>query len=239
MAAAARVKKPDPKTVSGSNTSRFYLLVGGLVVVGAGALFWLTQSRKDVSIPANVTVLAADTAGFRGYFKGSESAPVEISEYADYQCPACQYFATVQLPSIRRELIETGLVRWRFRDFPLDGAHPHARLAAHSAACANDQGKFWEQHDGIFDTHANWSGASSAGAVFRNVAKEIGLDLGEYDDCMSSTRYAGRIEASLLEGTRVGVSSTPTFLIGGRLYPGAMTSDSMASLVRALTAQPQ
>ena len=75
------------------------------------------------AFPANVTVQPSDTAGFRGYVKGSESAPVEITEYADYQCPFCQTFATLQMPTIEERLIRTGRLRWRYRDFPLQ-QHP-------------------------------------------------------------------------------------------------------------------
>ena len=112
-----------------------------------GVARWATCSpgRATVSIPANVTVQVADTSGFRGYVKGSADAPVEITEYADYQCPFCQTFATLQMPTIEERLIKTGRLRWRYRDFPLQ-QHPFARLAAHSAACADEQGKYWEQH---------------------------------------------------------------------------------------------
>jgi protein-disulfide isomerase len=233
MAATPRVKQPPPTASAGSSPRRFYALVGGLLLAGGGLLYFLVRQPKDVSIPANVTILAADTAGFRGYVLGSDSAQLEVAEYADYQCPACQQFAVVQFPAVRRTLIETGLVRWRFRDFPL-AQHPHARLAAHSAACAGDQGKYWEQQDQIFVTHPEWSVASSAGPIFRESARRLGLDLAAYDACMASAKYAGRIQASLEEGARLGVGSTPTFLIGSRLYPGQLSSDSLAALVKAL-----
>jgi protein-disulfide isomerase len=232
---ASRVKKSASPPPAPRGPGRFYAAIGLLAVAGAVVLFLLARGRGDVSIPANVTVLEADTAGFRGYVLGSESAPIEITEYADYQCPACQDFAVVQWPAVRRTLIETGLARWRFRDFPLDQIHRHARLAAHSAACANDQGRFWEQQDQIFETHPQWSVATNAGSHFRAAAERVGLDLAAYDECMASAKYAGRIEASLQEGIRLGVNSTPTFLVGGRLYPGRLSSDSLAALVRNLT----
>jgi len=232
---AANVKKGQKKAPAKSSGNPF-MLIAAVAIVGAGVLIYLVTRPKAVSIPANVAVLEADTAGFQGYFKGSDSAPVTITEYADYQCPACQYFATVQFPAVLKQLIETGLVRWRFRDFPLDQAHPHARLAAHSAACADDQGKFWEQQDAIFATHAQWNVATGSGAtqIFREAARQNGLDLAAYDACMGSAKYAGRIQASLEEGTKVGVGSTPTFLIGGRLYPGAISSDTLAAIARRL-----
>src|SRR5919202_869771 len=123
---------------------RFYAVLAGVAVLGLGVLGYLLARPATVSIPANVTIQPSDTAGFRGYVKGSPTAPVEIIEFADYQCPFCQTFATLQMPTIDERLIQTGRLRWRYRDFPLQ-QHPFSRLAAHSAACADEQGKFWQQ----------------------------------------------------------------------------------------------
>jgi len=128
-------------------------------------------------------------------------------------------------------------VRWRYRDFPLV-QHPHSRLAAHAAACANDQGKFWELHTLIYQRQPEWSVLGNATGAFRGYAQAAGLDVAKYDACMTSAKFAGRIQASLDEGTALGVGSTPTFLIGARLYPGDISSDSLRSLVRALASQP-
>lgn len=212
---------------------RFYGILAGVAVVGLGVLAYLLSRPRSVSLPANVTVQAADTAGFRGYLKGSESAPVEITEYADYQCPFCQTFATLQMPTIEERLIRTGRLRWRYRDFPLQ-QHQWARIAAHSAACADEQGKYWEQHDRIYEGQGEWSAARDAADHFREYAGAVGLDLGRYDECMDSGKYAGRIQGSYEEGARVGVQSTPTLLVGDRLYQGRIDSDAIARLVDSL-----
>ena len=211
---------------------RFYAILVGLAVLGLGALGFLMSRPRVTSIPANVTIQPSDTAGFRGYVKGSESAPVEITEYADYQCPFCQTFATLQMPSIEERLIRTGRLRWRYRDFPLQ-QHEFARLAAHSAACADEQGKYWEQHDRIYEGQGEWS-TGDADDHFRDYARAIGLDLARYDECMQSGKYAGRIQASVEEGAKGGVSSTPTLLVGGRLYQGRIDSDAIRRLVDSL-----
>jgi protein-disulfide isomerase len=211
---------------------RFYAILAGVAVVGIGVLVFLLTRPRSLSVPANVTVQASDTAGFRGYVKGTESAPVEITEYADYQCPFCQTFATLQMPTIDERLIRTGRVRWRYRDFPLQ-QHQYARLAAHSAACGEEQGKYWEQHDRIYQGQGEWAGGDAADR-FREYAQANGFDLGRYDDCMESGKYAGRIQASLEEGMRLGVASTPTLLVGDRLYQGRMDSDAIARLVDSL-----
>jgi protein-disulfide isomerase len=212
---------------------RFYAILIGVAVVGLGVLGVLLSRPKTVSIPANVTIQASDTAGFRGYIKGSADAPVEITEYADFQCPFCQTFATLQMPTIEERLIRTGRLRWRYRDFPLQ-QHSFSRLAAHSAACADEQGKYWEQHQRIYDGQAEWASQGDAGPTFRQYAQANGLDLNRYDACMKSGKYAGRIQASYEEGSRLGVTSTPTLLVGNRLYQGRLDSDAIRRLVDSL-----
>jgi protein-disulfide isomerase len=216
-----------------TGVKRFYAVLAALALVGLGVLGYLLLKPDTVSIPANVTVQASDTTGFRGYVKGSPDAPVEITEFADYQCPFCQTFATLQMPTLDERLIKTGRVRWRYRDFPLQ-QHPFARLAAHSAACADEQGKYWEQHQRIYEGQSEWAGARNAAPAFRNYAKAAGVDLNRYDACMKAGKYAGRIQASYNEGVQLGVSSTPTLLVGNRLYRGRFDSDAIIKLVDSL-----
>src|ERR687897_1142210 len=159
-----------------AGVKRFYIVFGVLAVLGLAVLGYLLMRPSTVSIPANVVVQPSDTSGFAGYVKGAATAPVEITEYADYQCPFCQTFATLQMPTIEERLIRTGRLRWRYRDFPLQ-QHQFARLASHSAACADEQGRYWEQHDRIYEGQAEWSVAGDAGDDFREYAQAIGLDL--------------------------------------------------------------
>lgn len=222
--------------MSGSaSPKRFYLLIGVLAVAGIAVLWYLSRSSSSPTIPVAVAVTEADTAGFRGYVLGSPEAPVEIIEYADYQCPACENFEMVEFPYVKQRLIETGRVRYVYRDFPLDQPHRWARLAAHAAACANDQGKFWEVHAGIYRTQREWSPSARAGGIFRSLAEQAGVEMGAYDECMNSLRYAGRIQGMLDSGVRLGVGSTPTFIIGGRMYPGVMAYDKIRALVDSLS----
>lgn len=221
--------------MAGTNAgmNRFYILLAVVAAIGLGALGYLVTRPSSASIPANVTIQTSDTSGFRGYIKGSPTATVEITEFADYQCPFCQTFATLQMPTIQERLIDTGRLRWRYRDFPLQ-QHSFARLAAHSAACADEQGKYWDQHARIYEGQQDWAGARDAGPLFRGYAKASGLDLGRYDSCMKAGKYAGRIQASYNEGVQLGVSSTPTLLVGNRLYNGRFDSDAITKLVDSL-----
>jgi len=212
---------------------RFYTLLLVLGVAGA-LLIGMLMRRKPVSIPANVAVQPSDTAGFRGYMLGKPDAPVEVTEYGDFQCPACAGFDMVQFPTVKERLIDGGRVRWRYRDFPLD-IHPNSRVAAHAAACADEQGKYWDAHRFIYEAQSDWSRSRNAADDLRGIVKSLGADMGKYDTCMESARYAGRIQASYDEALKTGVQSTPTFLIGGRLFPGALPYDEMKKMVDSLS----
>ena len=221
-----------------SNVGRFTLLIVGLLVAGGLLLWMLSRRSASPTIPVMVQVQPSDTAGFEGYVLGVDSAPVTIVEYADYQCPACQTFDMVEFPYVKDRLVATGKARFVFKDFPLDQPHRWARLAAHAAACTNEQNRFWEMKDEIFRTQPEWSFSNRAGSIFRDLAGGIGVDLQAYDACMQSLRYAGRIQATLDEGVRMGVNSTPTLIVGGQMFRGAAAYDQIRAVVDSLIGTP-
>lgn len=214
----------------------FYYLLGAVAVIGAGVLGYQTMSRGNVSIPVNPVITAADTAGWHGYVLGSDTAPVTIIEYADFQCPYCGDFDNVQWPEIYDKQVRTGKVRWVFKDWPIDQIHSHARLASHAAACADDQGKFWQMKERLYAYQVQWEPGSGQYGKFRDYIQQIGGDASAWDDCMKSARHAGRIQATRDEGARLGVNGTPSYLIAGRIYPAAMSSDEIAHVVDSLIA---
>lgn len=215
---------------------RFYYLLGGVALVGVGILGWQVMGQGTVVVPANVVVTTADTAGFHGYVLGSDSAPVTIVEFADFQCPACGAFDVVQWPDVYHNLVQTGKVRWVFKDWPIDHLHSNARLASHAAACADDQGKFWPMKERLYAFQGQWSYGTGQMGQFRDYLKAVGGDPSVWDDCMRSLKYAGRIEGTKQEGNRLGVGSTPTFLIGGNLYLGVQGSDQIVHTVDSMIA---
>lgn len=218
--------------------SRFYGVLAALAVAGLAVIGWLVLRKPPLSIPANVVVTAADTTGFSGYYLGSDSAPVTITEYGDFQCPLCASWDGVQFPAVREQLINTGKVRWRYRDWPIDQLHRWTRVASHAAACADEQGKYWPMHESLFTWQSKWAFSSDAPALIHDYAVQAGLDGAKFDACMASKKYAGRIQASFNEGEKLGVNATPSFLIGGRLYIGVehMSSDEIGKLVDSIIA---
>jgi protein-disulfide isomerase len=197
--------------------NRFYVLLVVLAVVLGGTVFVLLRSGDagTASAAAAGPPPAATDDGFRGYTLGSDKAPVEITEYLDYECPICANFATIQLPTIKQQLIDTGRLRWRFRDYPLS-IHKYSRFAAHAAQCAGAQGKFFDMQDSLFYHHQWALTGKDPSALFREFAKNIGLDLNAYDSCMQTGKFAARIEFSRQEGDQLQVDGTPTFYANGK-----------------------
>ena len=218
--------------------NRFYLLLGAVAVLGGGAVFLASRDKPPAGLTWTGPAPAPAADGFNGYTMGSDSARVEVVEYLDFECPACASFAILQMPTIREQLISTGKVRWRSRDFPLQ-IHQFSRFAAHAAQCAGEQGKFWEMHDQLFVNHAWAQTGKNPTRLFRGFAEAVGVDAAKYDECMASQRYVGRIQASLEEGERVGVGGTPTFFVNGRPYQGRDNSDAFKALVDSLIARPR
>jgi protein-disulfide isomerase len=213
---------------------RFYYVFGALVLAGAVWL-WLAArapgSADEVEAPAISEPIASD--GFTGYSKGSADAPVEVVEYSDFQCPYCAQLAVVQFPDIERRLIATGRVRWTFRDFPLE-IHSHARLASRAAQCAGEQGRFWEMHDALLWRQREWANLRSVRSKFEAYARELGVDRRAFSDCIQSSKYDGRVQASFEEGRSRGVSGTPTLFVNGTKVNAPPTADELVRIVDSI-----
>lgn len=153
---------------------------------------------------------------------GPEGAPVTIVEFSDFQCPACgRAFPTVKQLLQRYQ----GKLRLVFRDFPLP-MHPQAPKAAEAAACANEQGKFWEMHDRLFTNQQALQVAD-----LKRHAAELGLDGARFDTCLDSGKRAGDWKADVETGRKLGVNSTPTFFINGRMLNGAAPLQAFAEII--------
>jgi protein-disulfide isomerase len=210
----------------------FYILLAVVAVAGLGAIVWQTQSSSG----AATRLVNVEPGTAEGYLLGDPNAPVTIMEFADFECPACAAWATVQKPDVVQRLIETGQANLRFYDFPLT-IHRTTNQAHNAAACAADQNRFWEMHDAIFRGQPEWAGNSRPKRYFEQYARAIGLDVDAWDTCYESGKHMPRIAANQQEGERLGVGSTPTFIIGRRLRAGVMPYDEMKALVDSVAAE--
>jgi protein-disulfide isomerase len=133
---------------------------------------------------------------------------VALIEFSDFQCPFCGKFARDTYVDIQREFVDTGKVEYIFRQFPLSNIHPLALDAARAAACASQQDMFWPMHDRLF---ANQTALSAS--ALSDDAKAIGVNQKRFTTCLAGNAPA-TVNSDHAEGERVGIKSTPTFLIG-------------------------
>jgi protein-disulfide isomerase len=201
------------------SSKRFYLLLGAIGLLGAGALGYAATRTAPVPPPREVDPALAAQA--EGYLIGRPDAPVKIIEFSDFECPYCAQFAAVTEPDIRKRLVETGEASFRYYDYPLD-QHRNSWPASHAAACANEQGKFWEMHERIFAGQGDWNtqATSNPRRIFQGYAREVGLDTGKWEQCYDSQRYLTKIQANKAEGDRRQIGGTPTFFVNDRKFEG-------------------
>lgn len=186
-----------------------------------GAVVKTEEQPEPQEIPRTEVSLDDDPV------KGNENAPVTIVEFSEYQCPFCGKYFKETYPKIVEEYINTGKVKYVFRDFPLS-FHQYAQKAAEAAECAQDQGKYWEMHDKLFQNQKNLDIDS-----LKKYAKDIGLDVEEFNSCLDSGKYASEVQKDFNDGQKYGVSGTPTFFINGIELVGAYPFDSFKQIIDA------
>jgi protein-disulfide isomerase len=223
--------------VKPATKSPFYMLLG-VIAVAAVALIAMQVMRPTssgvVTVDRNIPLPEG-----KGYLMGDAYAPVQIVEFADFECPACGSFATLTEPDMKRRLVETGQVSFRFMDYPLE-MHENAWDAHFAAACANEQGKFWEMHDALFNTQDRWNtqATNRPKGVMSLLARQVGVDMAQWDECFDSQEYKLQIAANQREGDKWMVSSTPTFVIGDKVVRGLLSYDQLKILVDSALANP-
>lgn len=218
-----------------SSNRGFYLAIVLVAVVGIAALAYLTTRPARNVIEVDPTLPPVEAVG---YVMGSPDAPIEVLEFADFECPGCAQFAILTAPDVKQRLVETGQIRLRLFDFPLP-QHRNAWTASLSAACANEQGRVWEMHDAIFGAQTRWNTQRTSDPlpVMVDLARGIGLDVPRFQECVESRKYQANVQAHMNEAQRRGVQSTPSFIIGDRMIPGAIGYDTFKAYVDSALAK--
>jgi len=156
---------------------------------------------------------------------GSDSAPVTLVEYGDYECPHCGRAYPI-VHGIRKLMGRR--LRFVFRHFPLATIHPHAQHAAEAAEAAASQGKFWEMHDAIFEDQ---EALEDADLVLR--AETLGLDAARVAQELLTGVHTDRVRRDFLSGVRSGVNGTPTFFINGVRHDGPWDAETLMAALEA------
>lgn len=168
---------------------------------------------------------------------GDEDATVTLIEFTDYQCPFCSRHFEQTYGQIKKDYVDTGKVKLVVRDYPLS-FHPNAQKASEATECADDQGKFWEMHDKLFQTQGTWSNGDGATA-FKQMAKDLGLNSATFDACLDGGTHAQEVADDMAAGSASGISGTPGFwIVGpdgkGQLISGAYPYDTFKAAFDAL-----
>ena len=142
---------------------------------------------------------------------GVESARVIIIDFSDFQCPRCERYVRSTEPEIKKEYIETGNVAYIFKHFPWRGTDSFS--AALASECANEQGKFWQYHDILFQNQQGVDSGWASKEKLKEYASAIGLDRQQFDLCLDSEKYKSNIDRDLALVEELGLDTTPSFLI--------------------------
>jgi protein-disulfide isomerase len=166
--------------------------------------------------PTRVEVAATGPA------QGPATAPITIVEFSDFQCPYCARL----IPTLDQVKAKYGdKVRLIFMQYPLD-FHQHAQKAAEASLCANDQGKFWELHNAMFENQQ-----ALAVEQLKAKAVELGMNAEQFNTCLDGSKYAAQVKTDFDEGAKAGVSGTPAMFINGRFLSGAQPLNEITKVI--------
>lgn len=242
-------KKNDMITIKKDDLWKYSTVVLGVVLILVVAFAVLPGKNKTgngvvpptglPSQPSQVTVSEDDDPVL-----GDEDAPVTIIEFSDYQCPFCRKFWTESFQQLKKEYIDTGKVKFVYRDFPLDSIHPAATPAAEAANCVREEGgdeAYFEMHDKIFQEGNILDGGDPITGPVRGTAqfgatelKEWANDIGyNIDSCLDSGKYRSEVQKDLSDATSAGGQGTPYFVINGKPLSGAQPYSVFKQIIDA------
>ena len=226
------------------NSSRRRVLLGGalaLVVLAVLAVVSLTGGGSTPSpaaaqagpTPAGATLTAADATDPTSRARlaaarripgdplalGRVDAPLVVVEFADFQCPFCKQFAGATEPALMQRYVDSGQVRYEWRDYAYLG--PESVTAAVAARAAGRQGKFWPFHDALYAQQRPENRGQVDQAFLDGIARQTGLDMNRFHADQADPALRQAVESDLKEGTALGITGVPTFLIGDQLIFGA------------------
>ena len=203
-----------------------FLLILVVLVLGTAIfiynLVYFLEKGEDQnvngSLSKNIVIETTDDPAI-----GAEKPLITIVEFGDFQCPFCREEA----PIIRKVLLEyNSEIKLIFRDFPISASHPDAVGSALAANCANEQGKFWEYHDLLYQNQDNLSIEN-----LLVMANGLGVDFEKFSQCLGDRKYENEIQNDLLDGIKLGITGTPTFFINGFKVQGVVSYATWVDLI--------
>lgn len=235
---------PMPTISAPRNYSPYYVLLLIIFAFLLGALSTKLQDKTAQSgaVAANNQITQApaqpqqpaahvDNLG-NGHFPvlGQDSAKVTIVEFADPRCPFCKQWADNTFPQLKSDYIDTGKVKFYFRNYDFLG--PASTVAGNALECANEQGKFWDFHDYFYKNQPDESDTSMYTVDnLTNIAGTLGMDTNQFNSCLSANKDNSAVSQDMSDGQKAGVSGTPTFFVNGTSLVGAQPYDALKTII--------
>lgn len=208
-----------------------YALIAGVVIVALVAVTAIVVLDQS----AGSSQAQADTAALEKSY-GAEDAPVVVVEYADFQCPYCQQFATGAGQQLKEDYADQGQVRFVFRHFAFIG--DESIWAAEASECANEQARFWDYHDKLFEEQAGENQGAFSRDNLKRFAAELGLDSAQFSECLDSGKYESQVRDEFGEAQQRRINSTPSILVNGQLIQNGSNYQVLQAAVEAALRSP-
>lgn len=250
----------EPETVlhhkqeknSSSSVLPIAILAGALLI--SGSIIYTAKELTKIYSPASIKLTGTNNTGTNQNqpsnqpqdttnvkvsvdddpVLGKSDAPLTLIEFSDYECPYCKRFFEQTLSEIKTDYINSGKIKFVYRDFPLPFHDPMATMEAQAASCAKEQGgdsTYFRFHDELFKrTKSNGNGLTQE-QVYQ-IASDLGLNVQQIRSCVNTNKYKSEIEKDIQEGNDYGVSGTPTAFLG------KTTPDGQIEAVKIVGAQP-
>jgi protein-disulfide isomerase len=213
-------------------TSVGAVLVGALIIAFAGGIFG--GATKDLVTPPTSYSGITQT----GESVGAANAPVVIELFSDFQCPACKIFVTTEMQSLVTDFVRPGLVRIEAKDIDIidRGSGTESLRLAVGAACAGEQGKYWDFHDLVFWNQGRENRGDHSNEFIARIATAAELDMTAWSSCITKTDLAQQVLKQTTDSAAAGVRSTPTLRINGQVITGVPAYDELHTLITQLLA---
>ncbi|MDO8510099.1 MAG: thioredoxin domain-containing protein [bacterium] len=213
------------------------IIIAGALV--AGAVFFSGKKDSAPTETEKKEEVALNPVTESDHIMGNPNAPVVIVEYSDTECPFCKQFHTT-MNRIIEEYAKEGKVAWVYRHFPIDQLHPKARKEAEALECANElagNNGFWAYTNRLYEVTPSNNGLDAD--ELPKIAKEVGLDVEQFNTCLASGKYKDHVQSDYQDGVRAGAEGTPYSVIVTKdrkipITQGALPFEAMKQIIDAI-----
>ena len=199
-----------------------WLIFGGIIALLFAGAFYIASTAGE----ANNEGIEEMT-----HIKGNPDAEVVLVEYSDFQCPACRAMYPI-VSGLMEQYGES--IRFEYRHFPIERAHPYAIQAAMAVEAAGQQNKFYEFHDLVFENQAEWSQSATPNVFFAQYAEDLGLDVDLYKRHANASLLREKVRSQQQQGLDAGVTGTPTMFLNGERMEYSSYDEFLTQVVIAV-----